>query len=355
MKEIRIGDRTLGDGHPCFITFEAGPTINSLDDALKLSEAAAAAGGDAIKFQILDTDRLIGDKDVLFSYNVLVSKQTGETMPITEPLYNILKRRELSRDEWIEVKAHCDDLNIAFFATVAFPEEVDFLTQINAASIKIASGDLNHFPLMKYAAQTGLPIQIDTGSSTIGEVENAFDTIRSEGNEKIIINHCPSGYPARLESINLNIIKTLKNMFDVPIAFSDHTSGWDMDIAAVATGANLIEKTISLDRTTKSCEHLMSIEPEECVCFVNKIREIEIALGDYRRIMTDEERERRKIARRSIFASTDLKEGSMLTEDMVDFRRPGLGIPPCDIDRLVKRVLTRPVSKGGMILWDTLS
>ena len=231
---------------------------------------------------------------------------------------------------------------------------MDFLAQINAASIKLASGDLNHFPLMKYAAKTGLPIQIDTGSSTIGEVENAFDIIRSEGNEKVIINHCPSGYPARLESINLNIIKTLKSMFGVPVAFSDHTPGWEMDIAAVATGANIVEKTISLDRTTKSCEHLMSLEPDECVCFVKKIREIETALGNYRRIMTEEEREKRKNVRRSIFARTDLEEGSILNEDMVEFRRPGHGIPPCDIDKLVNRIVTRRIPKGGMMSWENL-
>ena len=144
----------------------------------------------------------------------------------------------------MELKAYSDSLGLAFFSTVGFEEDIRLLEEIGCHSIKIASGDINHFPLIRMAARTGICLQIDTGSSTLGEIERAVDVIRSEGNENIIIHHCPSGYPARLESVNLNIIPTLKRLFPYPIAFSDHTPGWEMDVAAVALGD--LEKALLL-------------------------------------------------------------------------------------------------------------
>ena len=140
------------------------------------------------------------------------------------------------------MKQLSDEKQLAFFATVGFEEDIELLVKLGCDSIKIASADVNHFPLIRQAARTGMCIQIDTGNATLGEVEAAIDIIQTEGNDGIIIHHCPSGYPAHLESINLNIIPSLKRLFPFPIAFSDHTPGWEMDIAAIALGANLLER-----------------------------------------------------------------------------------------------------------------
>ena len=220
---FKIGDRQIGDGHPCFITFEAGATHSGLDYAKKLVNLAAQAGADAVKFQIFDVDRLVADKQQLFSYKVLVDKESGKTEEVQEPLYDILLGRSLFQEEWKEVKAVADREGLAFFATVGFPEDIELLKELGCHSIKIASSDVNHHPLIRQAAKTGMCIQLDTGNSTIGEIEEAVDLILREGNENIIIHQCPSGYPARLESINLRIIPTLKQMFQVPVAYSDHT------------------------------------------------------------------------------------------------------------------------------------
>ena len=325
---ITFGRKVVGDGYPCFITFEAGPTHDGLETARKLVELAAQAGADAIKFQILDPERLVADKKQLFSYEILLDRATGKTETVSEPLYDILCRRVLTAAEWKKVKTHCEVMGIAFFATIGFEDEIVLLESIGCDSIKIASADVNHWPLIRKAARTGMCLQLDTGNASLGEVEAAVDVARAEGNEKIIVHNCPSGYPARVESINLNIIPTLKRMFSCPVAFSDHTPGRDMDVAAVALGANLIEKTITLDRTTPSVEHMFSLEPGEMERFIHAIRDVETALGNTRRILQPEERERRLAVRRSAFTKVAVPRGRPVTEAEIEFRRPGFGIAP---------------------------
>jgi sialic acid synthase SpsE len=264
---------------------------------VNLARLSKRAGADAIKFQMGDYERLMSDPEQTLSYGIA----SGEI--VTEPLLKILRRRELMQSEWIELKHLCDEFQIAFFCTALFDDEVDFLVEIGCPSIKISSGDVNHFPLIRKVAQSGVLVQLDTGNSTLGEIEEAVDVIVAEGNRDIIIHHCPSGYPARLDGINLNIIPTLKRMFpSLPIGFSDHTPGRDMDVAAVALGANLVEKTITLDRSQRSPEHMFSLEGvKEMTEFVQAIRDVERAMGSNRRYMTAKEREKRKAGRRSLY------------------------------------------------------
>ena len=351
---ITIGQHKVGNDAPCFITVEAGATHCGEESAKRLVSAAAEAGASAVKFQILDPDRLVADRQQMFEYEVLVDVATGQTETVCESLYEILCRRALTWDQWRAVKSHCDRLGLVFFATVGFPDEVDFLVGLGCHSIKIASGDVNHFSLIRRVARTGLNIQIDTGNATIGEIERAIDVINEEGSQNIIIHHCPSGYPARRQSINLNVIPTLKRMFPYPIAYSDHTPGWEMDIAAVALGANLVEKTITEDRTARSVEHIMSLEPHETKAFVNAIREVEVALGKTRRLMSPEEKCKRQAVRRSICAARDLPAERVLAEEDLDYRRPGHGIPPDEADRVVGSRLRVPLLAGQVLDWSLL-
>lgn len=349
---INIGNKKIGDGMPCFITFEAGPTHNGLASAKRLAEHAANAGADAIKFQIFDPDRLVSDKKLLFTYQVLVDKKSEKTETVSEPLYDIMCRRALRKDEWKSLKKYCDSLGLVFFATVGFEDEIELVEELNCDSIKIASADVNHIPLLKRAARSGLCIQLDTGNSTIGEIEAAVDVICAEGNNNIIIHQCPSGYPARLESINLNIIQTLKRMFNFPVAFSDHSPGWDMDVAAVSLGANLLEKTISEDRTTRSVEHIMSLEPKDMTKFIKVIREVETAFGHNRRVMSDEEQVKRHTYRRSVHLNKAVRAGDILTKDIIEFRRPGFGIQPDQFQEFIGRKIKRNLSSGEMLSFE---
>jgi N,N'-diacetyllegionaminate synthase len=351
---VNFGEKKVGDGEPCFITFEAGATHNGLEQAKRLVSSAAEAGADAIKFQILDPERLVADKKQMFSYEVLVDQETGKTETVTEPLYDILCRRALSKGEWQELKHFSDKNSLVFFATVGFEDEIKLIEELGCDSIKIASTDVNHWPLLRKAAHTGLCIQLDTGNATIGEIEEAVDVIRTEGNDDIIIHNCPSGYPARLESINLRLIPTLKSIFNYPVGFSDHTPGWDMDIAAIALGANLVEKTITINRTARSIEHIFSLEPIEMKNFVQIIRDIEIALGDSRRILQPKELEKRKAIRRSVFLKKNVVKGQAVKEAEVEFRRPGYGIAPNEFEKLLERHFAKDFSAGHMLQYFDL-
>lgn len=348
-RRVTIGSHEIGDGYPVCVVFEAGPTHDGLEGAKALIDHAAKARADAIKFQIVDPDRLIADRKQMFRYEVLVDRESGRTETVEEPLYDILRRRVLTKDQWREVKAHSDRLGLAFFATASFDDEIELLEELGCHSIKVASADVNHVPLIRRAARTGMCVQLDTGNSTLGEIEAAVDVIRGEGNENIIIHQCPSGYPAHLDSINLRIIPTLRQMFPYPIAFSDHTPGAMMDIAAVALGANLVEKTITLNRATRSVEHIMSLEPADMAEFVQAIANLERALGLPRRIVHGAERARQVAVRRSAFLSAPVKAGQRLHDADILFRRPGFGLGPDQYAASPEARFRRDLPAGHMI------
>jgi len=349
-RRVTIGSREIGDGYPVYVVFEAGPTHDGLESAKALVGHAARAGAHAVKFQIVDPDRLVADKKQMFRYEVLADRESERTETVEEPLYDILRRRVLAKDEWRQLKAYCDRLELAFFATVSFDDEIELLEELGCHSIKIASGDVNHFPLIRRAAKSGMCVQLDTGNANLGEIEAAVDVIRAEGNENIIIHQCPSGYPAHLDSINLRIITTLRQMFPYPIAFSDHTPGATMDIAAVALGANLVEKTITLDRAVRSVEHIMSLEPADMAAFVQTVANLERALGSARRIVHGAERARQAAVRRSAFLNAPAKAGQRLRDADILFRRPGNGFGPDRYDALQDARFRRDLPAGHMIM-----
>lgn len=336
-RNLRIAKQWIGDSHPCFITFEAGPTHDSVESAIALVNEAAKSGANAIKFQIFDADKLVEDKKQHFSYSILINKSTGETKEVSEPLYDILKRRQLTKEEWAKVKAVSDSLGLAFFATIGFEEDLKLITSLDVHSVKIASSDVNHFPLLRLAARSALNVQIDTGNSELEEIDAAVRILEEEGCSSIIIHQCPSGYPARIPSICLNMIKTLRTRYPhYPIAYSDHTPDADMDIAAVALGVNLIEKTITFDRTTPSVEHIFSLEPPDMKKFISRIRDIELARGDSNRVLSNEQKQLRNKTRRGAYLTKDVTKGDIVTIEDVIFRRPCNGIPPNELDHLIQ-------------------
>lgn len=339
-----------------YIVLEAGPTHYGLESAKKLVDLAVQAKSNAIKFQLLYPDRLMADKSVEFSYNALKIDEEGneELYQVKEPLYDILKRRELKKEEWKELKKYCDNKKITFFATATYKDEIDFLVdELKTDSIKINSSDVNELEFIRYCASKGVNIQLDTGSADIWEIERAVIEAEEAGCNNIIIHLCPTGYPARLESINLRMLKTLKTMFpNYSVAFSDHSMGWNMDIAAVALGADSVEKTITLDRTIKSCEHSFSLELEDAKRFVNSIREVETALGSTRRVIPKDVKKKRKVGRRSPYALKDLDEGHIIEKDEFEFKRPGFGITSDEFEYFIGKKLQKPVKKNEALTYE---
>lgn len=352
---IKIGNKVIGDGQPTFITFEAGPTHNGFDSAKRLIKLAAEAGGDAVKFQIFDPDELVADKSLIYTYDVLVNKETGETESVAEPLHDIFVRRSMNESEWRALKEYSDSLGLTFFATIGDQAGLDLVKAVGCHSIKVASADVNYLPWLREIARLGVSIQLDTGNATFGEIEQAVDVIRGEGNDQIIIHNCPSGYPAHLDSINLNMLPNLKKTFNCPVAYSDHSPGDVMDIAAIALGANLVEKTITEDRTTKSVEHIMSLEPDEMAHFVRTIRDVERAMGSPRRIMTDVEKQKRLNVRRSMILDQDVNAGDKLNDVKVKFKRPGYGIAPDTYESMLDMTFNKSYSAGHIVSVHDLS
>lgn len=354
MKSSINGKEVNRNANGTFVLLEIGPTHTGFESAIKLIDFAKEHGADAVKFQFLSADRLMADKKIKFRYSYLERDKNGNEVfiPTEEPLYEILKRRELSKDEWKKVKQHCDKLEIPFISTATFEDEVDFLLdELKACSIKLASADITNISFIKYCAKKcaehAANFQLDTGNADLWEIERAVITAEEMGCNNIIIHHCPTGYPARLESIHLNTIKTLKQLFpDYAIAFSDHTEGWDMDIAAIAIGADLVEKTITLDRTIKSCEHSFSLDPTSIKKFMKAIKDVDVALGSTRRVIPTEEKQKRKTARRSPYAIQDLKAGEIISEKHFEFRRPEAGLSVSDFSRLIGKKLAREIQAG---------
>ena len=273
---VTLGNKKL-DYSNTYIVLEAGPTHTGIESAKKLVDLAVNAKADSIKFQTIDADRLMADKSIPFEYSYLSKNSKGEECYVKtqEPLYEILKRRHLTKEEWKSLKKYCDKKGIHMFTTACFIDEVDFLVdELKIDSIKINSSDISQLELIRYVAKKQVNIQLDTGNSDLWEIEKAVVAIEEEGNENIIIHHCPSGYPAHLSSINLKMIPTLREMFPkYIIAFSDHSPGAEMDIAAVALGVGMVEKTITLDRNTKSCEHSYSLEGNDILSQVAELQE----------------------------------------------------------------------------------
>lgn len=344
-----IAGHKIGDGQPCFITLEAGPTHDGLQTAKQLADIAAQCGADAIKFQIFDPDRLVADRHLPFSYEVLLDEKSGKTESITEPLYDILCRRALPEADWWALKKYCDDLGLLFFATVSDDSYFGMIEKMQLPSLKVASADVNHTPFLRQLAKTGSCIQLDTGNATLGEIETAIDVLRQEGNDNVIVHNCPSGYPARLESINLKLLRTIKQVFQCPAAYSDHTPGWEMDIAALAMGADLLEKTITLDRTTRSVEHIMSLEPQHIRQFIQTIRDVETAMGKPRRILSQAELEKRQAIRRSVYLVEPVSAGQTLAQAKVEFRRPGFGLSPQEYERFQQASFQQALPAGTQL------
>ena len=289
------------------ICFEAGATITSVTDACELVRHANAAGAQSIKFQI------ILNPDDLFASGhrpTITYWDNAEKAEVTKPQIDVIRGRCLSRAEWKEVIQETRSHPLFFYGTGDSVEDVEFMAEEGVDGIKVGSSDVLHLPLLEEICKTGLHVLIDNGRHSLGELERCVDFVRERmpWPSAMTIVHCPSGYPTKEESIHLNMLKTLKLMFpDVEIGFSDHSPGYEMDVAALALGAQYIEKTVTLSRDQPGPEHVMSLEPHEMKPFVETLERVEFALGLHRRIITVEEKKARKATRRGVYTGNNFQ------------------------------------------------
>lgn len=346
MNPVSINGRLCGQGAPVYLAFEIGGTMRDLPSALELLVAGALAGADGLKAQIIDADRLVGAPA---TYTWAQGQQAGD-------LRELLRARSLPRAEWIELGRACAKAGLGFLATVDFPHTLETAVLAGAGALKVCSGDVNHLAWIAEVARAGLPVMLDTGNATLGEVERAVDTIVAAGNEQVVIHHCPSGYPARLGAVNLRVIATLRAMFpEYVVGYSDRTLGRDMDVAAVALGAAMIEKDLTLEAGAPGPDHQVAVPVGEAPAFVRALRDLEQALGGARRQLGEAERRTKAVGRRSAFLVRDVAAGLPINEADIDWRRPGDGIEPTDAARLWGRRAAHNLSAGQKLTWADLA
>ena len=344
-KRIKIENRYIGENEPRFIIAEAGVNHNGdIELAKKLVDIAAESGADAIKFQTFKAENVAIKNAPKAEYQV---KNTNSD----ESQYDMIKKLELSEEEFRELHRYARKKGIIFLSTPFDFESADFLEELGVPAFKVSSTDLTNLPFLEYIAEKGKPIILSTGMGTLGEIEEAVSTIKNTGNEDIILLHCITSYPAKFESLNLRAIQTLKEAFKLPVGFSDHSLGIYAPIAAVALGAVVIEKHFTLDKNLPGPDHKASLNPCELKEMIRGIRLIEKALGDGIKRPTPEEEEIKKIARRSIVAKVDIPKGAIITKDMITFKRPGTGLPPKYYNKIIGKRARRDIKADELIYW----
>ncbi len=349
MRTLDIGGRKIGDGHPCFIIAEAGVNHNG-DPALakRLVDAALEARADAVKFQTFRAEDVISVAAPKAHYQ-------EATTGATESQLEMVQRLEMSPAMTRNVAHYAADRGIMFLSTGFDESSVDLLDELGVPAFKVGSGDVTNLPLLEHIGKKKRPVILSTGMSFLEEVQAAVDTLYRSGCPALAILQCVSSYPADPEVANLRVIRTLRETFDVPVGFSDHSLGHEVAIAAVALGATIIEKHITLDRMLPGPDHRVSLTPDSFTAMVRSIRTVEAALGDGVKRPTSSEQNVRDVARRSIVARTKIAKGTAITRDMLAFKRPGTGIPPGDWGKLVGRVALRDIPADSMIVHEDLA
>ncbi len=303
------------------IIAEAGVNHNgNKETAFSMIDAAKDAGVDCIKFQTFKSEKVVSQTAPKADYQ---KDSTGDGSQA-----DMLKKLELSYEDFVDLKEYCDKIGICFLSTPFDFESIDFLDNLNMPFWKIPSGEVTNYPYLEKIALTKRPIIMSTGMCDIEEIRSAVTVLRENGAKEIKLLHCNTEYPTPFEDVNLKAMKTLEDTFGIPVGYSDHTTGIEVPIAAVAMGAQIIEKHFTLDKTMEGPDHKASLEPHELKAMVEAIRNIEKAIGTGEKIPSLSEEKNKSVARKSIVASKSIKCGDIFTEENITVKRPGSGISP---------------------------
>lgn len=348
-EKIKIGNRVIGRGQKCFIIGEIGSNHNRNKGVVrKLIDAAAQAKFDAVKFQIYDPQEA-------FSKNVTTTDVGLEHMYGKCAWWEVARDRILMPREWFpEMFDYAREKGLIVFSTVHRVEDFDFLLKLGVDLFKIASIDCHHLPLLKEVAKLNKPLIISTGMATTKEIDETVKTLVGAGNKKLSLLHCISCYPPNPSFINLKNIMMLKQRYGFPVGYSDHSIGNTFSVAAVALGACIIEKHITLDRKTKGPDHHFALEPKDMRELVDSVRGVELALGGFGRILSEDDLAARIMIRRSIVARRDIKKDDPITLEAIKFARPGDGISPNLFAKLEGCRAKKDIAAEEILSWDMI-
>jgi sialic acid synthase SpsE len=339
-RTIELNQKIVGIGHPCYVIAEIASNHNrDLDTAKKLIEVAKENGCDAVKFQSYTAEGIYS------VYTPRISEMEGRSEEGETP-YELIKRIQMPVEWHTPLKRHCDEIGITFCSTPFDESMVDILQDVNVPFYKVASYEITHYPMLEKIAKTIKPVILSTGNTGLADIERAINLLKKNGCRDYALLHCVSQYPAKYEDINLRCIDTLRKAFDCVVGFSDHTTEFFSGISAVALGASIIEKHITLDKNYQGPDHPFSLEPKELRQFVQAIRNTELLLGNSVKEVQESEEENHRIARR--------KKGEEITANKLVVKRPALGLHPKYFDLVVGKKAKVDIKKDKWITWDCL-
>lgn len=326
-----------------FIIAEAGVNHNgNIEIAKKLVDVAVSAGADAVKFQTFKADKLASKQAPKAVYQ-------NETTDKNETQYEMLKKLELTEDMHRELVKYCKEKNIMFLSTPFDIDSVNMLVELGIDIIKIPSGEITNLPYLREVARRKKKVILSTGMSNILEVKEAVQILRLNGAEDIIVLHCNTQYPTPMEDVNLRAMISMREELNIPVGYSDHTQGIEVPIAAVAMGATVIEKHFTLDKAMEGPDHKASLEPDELTAMVKAIRNIEKALGNGNKDITESEKDNLLIVRKSIVAACRIEKGELFTEKNLTVKRPGNGVCPMKWDEIIGKVSDKTYEIDEMV------
>ena len=335
-KEIKIGSRLVGQGLPTYIIAEIGGNFDgSIDKAKRLIDAAKESGADCAKFQTFTAPTIVSEGG--FSRMQLKGVHGSWGRTVSE----VFKDVEFPMEWHQEIADYCKQVGIDFSTSPYFKEAVDLCVELDVPFIKIGSGDITWLEMLDYIARTGKPLMLATGDATLSEIDEAVRTIEATGNRNLILMQCITNYPSKIESANVNVLKTYQSAFDVLTGYSDHAPGPVVALASVVLGGCVIEKHFTLNKKDKGPDHPHSMEPQDFRQMVDYVREVERAMGSTRKEVVAEEGETVYVQRRCLYAKRNLPKGHIMTEEDIDVLRPALGIPP----NISPLSLEKPVKK----------
>lgn len=347
-KEVALNNTIVGDNHKPYIIAEIGLNHNNdIQIAKKLIDEAKNCNCDAVKFQTYLDDARV-------SKEVKSAKYYEKVIGLEENLSETFSKLKLTPSQHKEIFKYAKSKKIDIFSTPFDLQSVDFLNFLGVKFFKIASVDLVNLPLIKKVSETQKPIILSCGMSTLGQVEDAVNVVKSTGNKNLILLHCNSSYPATIDEMNLNVIKTLKNNFKVPVGLSDHTFGLLASQTAISIGANIIERHFTLNRSMEGPDHILSSEPSEMELLVKSSYQIPKMLGNGIKIIQPNEYVTLNNQRKCIYAKKDIKKGSIITDKMIQIKGPGGGILPKYLEIILGRKATSEIKKDHPIMWKNI-
>ena len=326
-----------------FIIAEAGVNHNgNIETAKKLVDAAVMAGADAVKFQTFKAENIV-------CRNARKADYQMETTDKEESQFDMLKKLELTSEMHEQLSEYCRQKEIMFLSTPFDIDSLHYLMELDVDIIKIPSGEITNYPLLREAGKTKKKIIISSGISTLNEVRDAVKVLKDNGSSNVTVLHCNTEYPTPYSDVNLLAMHTLKTQLGVSTGYSDHTQGIEVPIAAVALGAAVIEKHFTLDKNMEGPDHKASLEPDELETMVRAIRNIENALGDGKKEPSKSEKRNLGIVRKSVVAKRDIKAGELFTEENLTTKRPGTGICPMQWNQIIGQRAKRKFNADELI------